>query len=252
MTSITIPDSVTSIGSCAFEDCSGLASVYYTGDVAGWCGISGLGNIMSSGRTLYIDGNKLEGAIVIPDGVQSVPSYAFCYQTDITSITIPDSVTSIGSYAFRDCSGLTSITIPDSVTSIGDYAFSNCSGLASITIPDSVTSIGDYAFSDCSGLTSIIIPDSVTSIGSSAFDGCSGLTSVTIGNGVTSIGNYAFSNCSRLTSVIFKNTSGWRAAKAYNNSALNGYIISDSDLSNPSTAANYLKSTFTYAYWRRV
>ena len=201
LTSITIPDSVTSIGDDAFEDCSGLTSVYYTGDVAGWCGISGLGNIMSSGRTLYIDGNKLEGAIVIPDGITSIPSYAFAYQTGITSITIPDSVTSIGSYAFSRCSGLTSITIPDSVTSIGEGAFYNCTGLTSITIPDSVTSIGNNAFYNCSGLTSITIPDSVTSIEYSAFSGCSGLTSVTIPDSVTGIGEWAFHNCSGLTSI---------------------------------------------------
>ena len=225
LTSITIPDSVTSIGQSAFEGCSGLTSIHYTGDVAGWCGISGLGNIMSSKRTLYIDGNKLEGAIVIPDGVQSVPSYAFFYQTGITSITIPDSVTSIERSAFYGCSGLTSIVIPDSVTSIGNYAFtgtawynSQTNGViyagkvvykykgtmpsnTSVVLEEGTLGIADSAFSDCSGLTSITIPDSVTSIGSYAFYGCSGLTSVTMGNGVTSIGDYAFSGCSGLTEI---------------------------------------------------
>ena len=178
LTSITIPDSVTSIGSYAFSGCSRLTSVYYTGDVAGWCGISGLDEVMLSWRTLYIDGRKVEGAIVIPDGVQSVLSYAFCYQTGITSITIPDSVTSIGDRVFYDCSGLTSVTIGDSVTSIGYQAFRNCSGLTSITIPDSVTNIGARAFSGCSGLTSVTIGNSVTSIGYDAFEDCSGLTEI--------------------------------------------------------------------------
>ena len=210
LVSVTIGDSVKSIGSWAFESCSGLTSVYYTGDVAGWCGISGLGSIMSSGRTLYINGNKVEGAIAIPDGVQSVPSYAFYCQTDITSITIPDSVTSIGSDAFAGCSGLTEInwnaasvndfesgsdlfrdagtagsgitvTFGDSVEKIPAYLFySYRPNIKSVTIGDSVTSIGDYAFSGCSGLTSITIPDSVTSIGSSAFSGCRSLEAITI------------------------------------------------------------------------
>ena len=167
----------TSIGSSAFEGCSGLIS------------------------------------ITIPNGVTSIGDSAFRGCSSLIRIIIPDSVTSIGSYAFYNCSGLTSITIPESVTSIGDSAFYGCSGLTSIIvetgnakyhssgnclietgtktlilgcqnsiIPNdgSVTSIGDYAFRGCSGLTSVTIPESITSIGGYAFYGCSGLTSITI------------------------------------------------------------------------
>ena len=155
LTSITIPDSVTSIGDSAFSGCTGLTS------------------------------------ITIPDSVTSIGDCAFYGCTGLTSITIPNSVTSIGDSAFYDCTGLTSITIPDSITSIGDAAFSGCTGLTSITIPDSATSIGGYAFENCTGLTSITIPNSVTSIGDFAFEDCTGLTSITIPNSVTSIGYYA-------------------------------------------------------------
>ena len=180
LTSITIPDSVTSIGNSAFYDCSGLTSIYYTGNVASWCGISGLGNLMTTSRTLYIGGNKVDGNMTIPDGVTSVGRYAFYGCSDLTSVTIGNSVTTIGYSAFRDCSGLTSVTIGNSVTSIGSYAFSGCSGLTSVTIGNSVTSIDNGAFYGCSGLTSITIPDSVTSIGDYAFRGCSSLTSMTL------------------------------------------------------------------------
>ena len=165
LTSITIPNSVTSIAHGTFYGCSGLTS------------------------------------ITIPNSVTSIEDNAFFGCTGLTSITIPNSVTSIGGSAFYGCTGLTSITIPNSVTSIGEYAFYGCTGLTSITIPNSVTSIGNYAFYNCSGLTSITFPNSVTSIGSSAFSNCSGLTSITIPNSVTSIGNYAFSYCTSLTSV---------------------------------------------------
>ena len=141
LTSVIIPDSVESIGASAFYGCDSLVSVYYTGDMASWCGIAGndgFGSIMSSGRTLYIGGNKVEGEIIIPDGVTAIPHNAFAYQTGITSITIPDSVTSIGDYAFYNCSGLTSVTIPDSVTSIGVQAFSGCYGLTSVTFEGTV------------------------------------------------------------------------------------------------------------------
>ncbi len=189
LTSVSIGDGVTSIGRDAFEGCTALTEIHYTGDMESWWSIDGLDNIISSGRTWYIDGNKAAGDIVIPDGTTSIPSYAF-----------------------EDCTGLTSVKIPDSVKSIGRNAFEGCSSLTSITIPESVTSIGWNAFDGCSSLTSITIPESVTSIGQSAFEGCTSLTSVTIGNGVTSIGFGAFQRCTALTSVNYNGTKAqWSA-----------------------------------------
>ena len=243
LTSITIPDSVTSIGQSAFGGCSGLTSVtignsltsisvlafsgcsklqnIYITDIAAWCNISGLYNLMnydgSSNKKLYIN-NELATSITIPNGVTAIPSTAFRGCRSLSSIKIPDSVTSIGDYAFYGTAwynnqpdGLvyagkvaykykgtmpdnTSIVIKEGTLSIADSAFSGCTGLISIIIPDSVTSIGDSAFKGCSGLTSITIPDSVTSIGESAFSGCSGLTSISIPDSVTSIGSAAFHN----------------------------------------------------------
>ena len=176
---VVIPDSVeynstkytvTSIGSCAFYDCTSLTS------------------------------------IIIPNSVTNIGLEAFHGCSSLTSVTIPNSVTSIGGFAFRDCSGLTSVTIPNSVIHIGSYAFYNCSGLTSVAIPNSVTSIGSYAFYNCSGLTSVTIPDSVTSIDNATFWGCSSLISITIPNSVTSIGSYAFYKCSGLTSVTIPNS----------------------------------------------
>ena len=77
LTTVTIGNGITSIGEWAFSGCSGLTSIYYTGDVAGWCGIKGLGNIMSYSRTLYIGGKKVEGDLVVPDGVALIGNFAF-------------------------------------------------------------------------------------------------------------------------------------------------------------------------------
>ena len=202
LTSITIGNGVTSIRSSAFYGCSSLTSVYYTGDVAGWCGIEfrdSDANPFYYAHNLYLN-DTLQTELVIPDTVTTIKSCAFFGCSGLTSVTIPDSVTYIGDAAF--CySGLTSVTIGNGVTSIESSAFEGCSGLTSVTIPDSVTSIGGGAFSGCTGLTSVMIPDGVTSIESEAFDGCSSLTSVTIGNGVTSIGYEVFHGCSGLTSV---------------------------------------------------
>lgn len=115
-------------------------------------------------------------------------------------------VTSIGDYAFFECNGIKSVTIPNSVTAIGDEAFYNCKGLSSIDIPNSVTSIGNYTFGLCSGFTSVNIPNSVTSMGSGVFYRCYDLTSVTIPESVTSISIGMFEYCYNLTSVNIPNS----------------------------------------------
>ena len=165
LTSVTIPNSVTSIGMWAFRDCSGLTS------------------------------------ITIPNSVTSIGAAAFFCCTGLTSVTIPNSITYIEGSVFGGCSGLKSVKIPDSVTNIAAYAFANCSGLKSITIPNSVEMIGYYTFANCTGLTSITIPNSVTTISDHAFIGCSGLVSVTIGSAVEFIREYAFAECKNLETV---------------------------------------------------
>ena len=110
---IIIGDGITTIGGCAFYNCSELTSV------------------------------------TIPNSVTKIGGGAFASCSTLTSVTIPNSVTKIGRGTFSDCSALTSVTIPNSVTEIGDYAFEYCRALTSVTIPNSVTGIGDYTFIDC-------------------------------------------------------------------------------------------------------
>ena len=186
LTSVTIPNSVTSIGENAFQYCSGLTSVTIPNSVT------------SIGEIAFQHCSSLT-SVTIPNSVTSIGEQAFQYCSGLTSVTISSSVTTIPNYAFENCTSLTSVTIPNSVTSIGYYAFRDCSGLTSVTIPNSVTSIYDYAFAGCSGLTSVTIPNST--IGECAFYKCSGLTSITIGSGVIAIYSMAFAECPELTDV---------------------------------------------------
>ena len=123
LTTITIPNSITSIENNAFRSCYSLAS------------------------------------ITIPNSVTNIGWGTFWGCSSLTSIIIPNSITSIGNYAFEDCSSLTSVIIPNSVTSIGEWAFSWCCSLTSITLSNSVTSIGNYAFYACNKLREVIIAD---------------------------------------------------------------------------------------------
>ncbi len=127
LTSVTIPDSVTSIGGSAFSGCN--AALYDTTTILGVKLVDGW----------VVDNDSPSGDLDLA-GVRGIADSAFWYCSGLTSVTIPDGVTSIGYEAFWCCSGLTSVTIPDGVTSIGSSAFYGCRGLTSVAIPDSVTS----------------------------------------------------------------------------------------------------------------
>jgi BspA type Leucine rich repeat region (6 copies) len=165
VTSVVIPNSVTSIGNSAFYGCTSLTS------------------------------------LTIPNSVAIIEGGAFAECTGLTTLTIPNGVTSIENSAFFGCTGLTSVTIPNSVTSIENNAFGRCTSLRSIIIPNGVIGIASYAFARCSGLESVTFPTSLTTIENNAFEGCTSLRSIIIPNGVGTIGNNAFLNCTSLTSI---------------------------------------------------
>ncbi len=252
LTSITIPDSVTSISEEAFRGCSKLTSIIIPKsvtsiDMNAFCHCSGLTSITLSdsvkviGQDAFLYCSKLTiisytGGIVGWCGISGLSYLRSSSQTlyiDGKGLTgelvIPDGVTSIGDSAFRYCTSLTSITIPDSVTSIGPGAFADCSRLTSINIPNGVTCIGKITFSGCSRLTSITIPDSVTSISSEAFWGCSGLTSITIPKNVTSIGSHVFYGCTSLKSITIPDSVTYIGDYAFDScTSLTGITIGNS------------------------
>jgi hypothetical protein len=158
ITSIVMPKSITSIGSCAFMYC-----------------------------------NKLK-SIKIPDGVTSIGAMAFHECKNLTSISIPNSVTTINERAFEYCKSLTSIELPNSLKTIDNYAFAYCDNLAAIIIPNSVETIGANAFDGCINLASIDLGNGITSIGFSAFKIVSKVKSIVLPKSLKKIDVNAFSD----------------------------------------------------------
>lgn len=116
---VTLPYTLQSISTSAFQYCTGLTQVN------------------------------------IPSGVTTIGGSAFSGCWSLSSIDIPSGVTSLGSYTCQYCNSLSSVTIPNSVARIGSYCFERCTGLTSVIIGSGVTYIDRAAFWGCSGLTSI-------------------------------------------------------------------------------------------------
>lgn len=189
LTSVKIPNSVTSIGTNAFSFCIGLTSVTLSDSLRS-IGVSAFGRC--TGLT----------SVTIPNSVTSIGMGAFAGCNGLTSVSIGNNVESIGYEAFYNCTGLTSVTIPHSVTTLGVNAFYGCSELKSVTLSNSLISIESGTFSGCTGLTSISVPNSVEAIKSEAFFDCTGLTSVTIGDSISLIESWAFAGCTGLASLF--------------------------------------------------
>ena len=144
LTTISLPNGLTSVGNSAFGDCGSLI------------------------------------AIILPNSLTTIDDYAFNHCYSLTTISLPNGLTSIGASAFQYCHSLTSISLPNSLTSIGVDAFYNCVSLTSISLSNSLATIGGYAFAGCFSLYKIDIPASVTLIGSYAFNECISLVDVVI------------------------------------------------------------------------
>ena len=164
-TEVTIPSSVTDIGSSAFQDLGELVGV------------------------------------TIPSSVTNIGVFAFQNCTNLTSITIPSSVVVIGGFAFQGCTSLEEIEIPDSVVSM-DNAFQDCPALKRVVLGDGLTEIAPYTFMDCTSLTNVVFGDNLSVIGNTAFEGCTALTDVVFPDSLTRINYYAFRNCTSITELV--------------------------------------------------
>ena len=239
LTSVTIPNSITSIGKEVFKDCSRLTSITIGNSVTsigerafyntGWYNNQADGILYLDNYCLGYKGTKPTGSLSINANTRVIADNAFNRCPGITNVNLPNSITNIGNYAFNACKGITTATIGNSLTKIGEYAFNGCSGLTSISIPQSVTSIGKDAFKStnwynnqgdgilylnncCLGYkgdsptSALYIANGTRVIADYAFNNCADLTSVNFPNSITNIGKYAFDGCTGLSYTTIPNS----------------------------------------------
>ena len=235
ITEITIPDSVVSLGNFAFDGCDDLNEIT-------------LGNGLTTYSKGYIAGaNNLE-TIRLGTGITEIPSYGFAYSESLKTIVLSDSVTTLGYGAFYESTGLTSVYLGNSITEIPENAFRGCTSLETVNISNTVTTISFEAFNGCTSLENITLGTGVQNIYTNAFYN-TGLKSITIPYNVEIIARNSFAGCQNLTSVTIADTDGmWSFNKPSGNNSITS--LTKAELSNPTTMATYLTSTYYNYEWK--
>ena len=273
---VIISEGVTSIGDTAFYQCSKLSSVSLPDSLesigSSAFAMSSLKSVSLPPKLTTIGFDAFSStpiqSVTIPKGVQDISAnpFSYCgklaeilvedgnekyysldgvlfryfsYSAELvsfpgnypeTSYTVPDTlnviqngtmispkVDSIGSHAFHHCQNLKSVVLPDTVEEIGWYAFGYCSNLKNVAIPDKMDRIESSAFSRCEKLSEIKLPDGIASIEWGTFDGCSVLSAITIPTSIIKIEASAFDDCKSLSDVYFPGTEeNWAAIDIHN------------------------------------
>lgn len=212
ITTIVIPDSVTSIGKSAFER-SALKSVTLSNNIS--CIDDSVfencsylkemvvpQGVKSIGKRAFYYCNQMK-TITLPDTLEIIDEDAFAYCRILNGIVLPESLHTINKYAFYYCEGLTEIELPNSISTFGSNIFSYCTKLTNVSLPSSLKIIPSYIFSNCTKLCNIVLPKSIEEIGSNAFSGCNSLSEIVFPEGLQKIGSSAFGKCIGLTIIEF-------------------------------------------------
>lgn len=244
---VTIPETITSIGSEAFFGCAGLSTINFNAknctipDVWIYDGnkgagvFSGAGSASASGLTV----NFGAGVTKVPNGLFNTAStteygkkgYPYAY---VTAVNFTNSTTEIGDYAFFNCKELSGVKLGSNVTTIGTAAFAGCSSMTSLVTTNALTAIGDSAFADCTSLKSVTWGTGLGKIGVKAFSNCISLTSLSLPNPLNTIDRNAFESCTGLASLTLpKSLTNLNAEAFYGCIKLNTITVNSTNLKVP-------------------
>jgi hypothetical protein len=206
LVTLTIPASLTSIGTDVFYNCTLLESINVIAQNLNYASVDGVLFNKATTTLIKYPAKRPETGYEVPAGVTNISISAFNGCTILKYITFPASLIDIAAGnasngTFVGCTNLASVTFVDSIANIGNYAFYNLQNLIEVSLGSKIKTIGNYAFYGCAGLTSIAVSGSVASIGTCAFQSCTGLSSVHLEEGVLGIGDYAFAACRNLASI---------------------------------------------------
>lgn len=195
LTSVTIPEGITEVGSEAFSGCTSVQQFIIPESTT------------TFGTDTFKDCTQIKSAGPIGGDydyqfgwTQSIPASGLSIKT-LEEVVLPSSISSIGNSAFYGCSNLPSISLPSDLESIGHGAFAGCSSLSSLNLPIGITSIGRSAFLGCSNISRVTLPSGLTSIGGSAFMNCTNLEYVSIPETLSQVESKVFEGCEKLVSV---------------------------------------------------
>lgn len=282
ITSIVIPNSITTIGEHAFHGCRNLTSISCDAETPPVCGNSSFEYIDKSipvyvpassvsiykNADLWKDFENIQRNDIVASGssdnsdftwlltnsgeliVEGTGSFRGCpgseHITSIIKITICNGISALGDWAFSDYKNVTSVSLPSSISRISKGAFYECKKLSSVTIENGLLDIGESAFYQCVSLKEILLPNSVTNIGSFAFNGCTNLASINIPSSMTTIGNYTFYNCSALNNISIPNGIKSIGTQAFASCTNLKELILPSSVNNIGTGAFYDCTSLSY------
>ena len=181
LTSVNIPEGITTLGRRSFYNCDNLAKVY-------------LPSTLTTAEDAFTGCDGLETAGPVGSGCNveiavkgTLPASLFAHSTSLRTVALPETITAIGNEAFSGCTALETVSLSGGLTSIGNSAFSDCTALQTMILPGELAAVGAGAFSGCTELVDVSLPSGVTSLGSRAFAGCTSLTEITLPTGITQL-----------------------------------------------------------------